>query len=180
MKKLRYFLPLAAALLFCVSCEKDDNTKDNQPNRPQEEHYTTVLKYKVQLNDTILHFFAVDVVYRGADSKTHAETIDSTCWSYEADSWGDSLGMRVNFRLREGVDTNYETAPYIRDKKIYTRMQFQALAGKYNADGSMKAVKGDLVPVLFAHLGIKLEKAYFAGVEKILNEDGDRESVSLK
>ena len=163
MKRLYFILPLVAGLLYCTSCKKDEAEKPETPSaRPS-------MTYKVTLNDTVLHFFHVTLSYRGSDSRTHSLELSDSTWNLTENAWGDSLGMRLQFSLREGVDTAYASAAYIRDGKLDLRIVTQARAVKTNADGSASASYGDPLPSVWVAYGMRLDNVHFTGVVNSLN-----------
>lgn len=174
MKKLYLILPLVASLICCTSCQKDEAEK------PEETAARPSMTYKVTLNDTVLHFFHVTLSYRGSDSRTHSQELSDSTWSLTENAWGDSLGMRLQFSLREGVDTAYASAAYIRDGKLDLRIVTQALAVKTNADGSYSAVYGDPRPSAWIAYGMRLENMHFTGVLSSMNRRYSHGFIALQ
>lgn len=165
MKKL-LLLPLVACVICCTSCKKDENEKtynaDGNKAKP-------TMEYTVLLNDTVLHFFHVTLSYRGADCQTHSLELKDQAWSLTENGWGDSLGLRMQFSLKEGVDTAYNSTDYIHDSLVDLRIVTQVKAVKTNPDGSMSAFHGDFKPSIWEASGTRLKKAHFTGILDMLN-----------
>ena len=174
MKKLYLILPLVASLICCTSCQKDEAEK------PEETAARPSMIYKVSLNDTVLHFFHVTLSYRSSDCRTHSLELKDGNWSLTENAWGDSLGMRMQFSLREGVDTAYGTAAYIRDGKLDLRIVTQARAMKTNADGSVSASYGDVIPSVWIASGMKLDNVHFTGALQNMNHRFSHGFIGLK
>ena len=164
---------MIACVLCCTSCKKDEKEK-----KAYDADSRTMV-YKVTLNDTVLHFYNVTLSYRGSDCQTHSLELSENVWNHTEKGWGDSLGMRMQFSLKEGVDTTYESAPYIRDKKLDLRIITQSMAVTKDGSG-VERVYGDVVPEIWASGGLKLEKLSFVKITANLNRRYDNDFMSLK
>lgn len=119
MNKLCDILLVVAGIVFAILFVRKMMVKSNGA---AEDAGELVRTYSIELNDTLLHFFSVEVTYPATDCQLRSEVIDTAVWYYESDTWCDASDMGLCIRLRDGVDTNHESAAYIRGKYLDLRL----------------------------------------------------------